>query len=345
MLVYGGSTYAFTYNDEGIRTSKSSNGNTTTYYYSAGLLIGESDNTQTIVFIYDAEGAPLGMRYRTHTQSSGSWTTYWFEKNLQGDIVAVYNSAGTKILSYKCDAWGNFVSIPHATDSIGGASKNPFRYRGYYYDSDLGFYVTGTRCYDPKIGRFINADSVMSGASGSLQGCNLYAYCFNNPIMLTDENGNWPEWLKDIGQVFVAVWESIEIEIGVGMGVGFTADVIVDGVAAGGTLLYSESDALVMDDGSTKLIHQTEISMGVSVMFAEIGYSDVRSHAFGDPMCDCGVFDNVINKSTCPAQEKGGGFECSINYSLGIYLGVGGKVSIGINVAELTNRVISIFSD
>ena len=294
---------------------------------------------------FNAEGAPIGMRYRKHTQASGSWTTYWFEKNMFGDVVAVYNSSGTKLVSYKYDAWGNFTSTTHATDSIGGASKIPFKYRGYYYDSDIGFYVTETRYYDPAIGRFVNPDSVISGANGSLQGYNLYAYCFNNPIMLTDENGNWPEWLKDVGQVFVAVWESLEVEIGVGMGVGFTADVIISGVPVGGTLLYAESDALVLDDGSAKLIHQTEASIGLSAMFVEMGYSDVRSHAFDDPTCDCGVFDNVINKSTCPAQEKGGGAECSINYSLGAYLVGGGKVSIGINVTELTNRVINIFSD
>ena len=193
----GGVTYSFTYNDEGIRTSKSSNGNTTTtYYYSAGLLIGESDNTQTILYIYDAEGSPLGMRYRTHTQSSGSWTTYWFEKNLQGDIVAVYNSAGTKILSYKYDAWGNFTSTTHATDSIGGAAKNPFRYRGYYYDSDLGFYVTGTRYYDPAIGRFINADSQLNTSLGIL-GINQYSYCLNNPVNMVDFTGNKPGDLFD----------------------------------------------------------------------------------------------------------------------------------------------------
>ena len=130
----------------------------------------------------------MGMRYRTHTQSSGSWTTYWFEKNLQGDIVAVYNSAGTKILSYKYDAWGNFTGTTHATDSTGGAAKNPFRYRGYYYDSDLGFYVTGTRYYDPAIARFINADSYVSTGQGLL-GHNMYAYCNNNPIMYVDPSG------------------------------------------------------------------------------------------------------------------------------------------------------------
>ena len=197
MLAYGGTTYAFTYSDEGIRTSKTKSGVTTNYYYSDGLLIGESDNTQTILYIYDAEGAPIGMRYRKHTDAEDSWTTYWFEKNVLGDIVAVYSSSGTKILSYKYDAWGNFTSTTHATDSIGGAAKNPFLYRGYYYDSDLGFYVTGTRYYDPTIGRFISPDSVMSGASGALRGSNLYVYCFNNPIMFTDENGNWA-FLNDV---------------------------------------------------------------------------------------------------------------------------------------------------
>ena len=137
------------------------------------------------------------MRYRTHTQSSGSWTTYWFEKNMLGDIVAVYNSSGTKILSYKYDAWGNFVSIPHATDSVGGVAKNPFRYRGYYYDVDLKLYVTGTRCYDPAIGRFINADGYVSTGQGLL-GNNMYAYCNNNPIMYVDYSGDFPVLLTVI---------------------------------------------------------------------------------------------------------------------------------------------------
>ena len=128
------------------------------------------------------------MRYRKHTDAEGAWTSFWFEKNLQGDIVAVYNSAGTKILSYKYDAWGNFTGTTHATDSIGGAAKNPFRYRGYYYDSDLGFYVTGTRYYDPAIGRFINADSYVSTGQGLL-GYNMYAYCKNNPVNYVDYSG------------------------------------------------------------------------------------------------------------------------------------------------------------
>ena len=77
------------------------------------------------------------------------------------------------------------------------ASVNPFRYRGYYYDTETGFYYLQSRYYDPAIGRFINADNLISGVNGNLQGYNLYAYCFNNPINIEDENGNWPQWIKN----------------------------------------------------------------------------------------------------------------------------------------------------
>ena len=104
--------------------------------------------------------------------------TYWFEKNLQGDIVAVYNQAGTKLIAYTYDAWGN-ASI---TYSNGGASTtatyNPFRYRGYYFDSESGFYYLNSRYYDPAIGRFISPDDVsLLGANGDFASLNLYAYC------------------------------------------------------------------------------------------------------------------------------------------------------------------------
>ena len=65
--------------------------------------------------------------------------------------------------------------------------------RGYYYEKSLFMYYLGSRYYDQRAGRFINPDEVMSGTNGSLQGFNLYVYCFNNPITYTDPNGNWPK--------------------------------------------------------------------------------------------------------------------------------------------------------
>lgn len=72
----------------------------------------------------------------------------------------------------------------------GIASANPFRYRGYYYDSETGFYYLQTRYYDPTICRFINADDYeIVGLLSISCPLNMYTYCNNNPIMYTDPYG------------------------------------------------------------------------------------------------------------------------------------------------------------
>ena len=55
---------------------------------------------------------------------------------------------------------------------------NPFRYRGYCYDTETGLYYLNSRYYDPAIGRFINADdTAYLGADGTPLSYNLFAYC------------------------------------------------------------------------------------------------------------------------------------------------------------------------
>ena len=135
------------------------------------------------------------MQYHGAAYAENVWDVFWYEKNIFGDIVAVYNQAGTKLISYTYDAWGNFITTYHnGTSTSSVAAKNPFKYRGYYYDAETRFYLTGTRYYDPEIGRFINADSVISGTGESVHGYNLFAYCFNNPVNMSDPSGNWPKW-------------------------------------------------------------------------------------------------------------------------------------------------------
>ena len=73
---------------------------------------------------------------------------------------------------------------------------NPFRYRGYYYDNETGYYYLNSRYYDPETGRFINADDISYLDPETINGLNLYAYCGNNPVMRVDENGNaWWHWV------------------------------------------------------------------------------------------------------------------------------------------------------
>jgi len=61
--------------------------------------------------------------------------------------------------------------------------KNPFRYKGYYYDDETGLYLLTTRFYNPEWGRFLNADDVSYLDPSSINGLNLYVYCGNNPVL------------------------------------------------------------------------------------------------------------------------------------------------------------------
>jgi RHS repeat-associated protein len=140
--------------------------------------------------------------YNATGDFSNYWYEFWFEKNLQGDIVAVWGGT-QKYISYTYDAWGNFTTQYYIDGySDLGVYDNPFLYRGYYYDRDLGLYYLQSRYYDSNTGRFISADSRISGIGGDVEGNNLYAYCFNNPVMCTDYFGKWPSIIGGIPSVF-----------------------------------------------------------------------------------------------------------------------------------------------
>ena len=83
------------------------------------------------------------------------------------------------------------------------AKLNPFRYRGYYYDAETGLYYLNSRYYDPSIGRFLNADDISYIQPTDINGLNLFAYCYNNPIMYLDYTGHFPLLALILGLVAV----------------------------------------------------------------------------------------------------------------------------------------------
>jgi len=116
---------------------------------------------------------------------------------MQGDIIGVYSNEGVKLISYSYDAWGNVTTTYYNSGASTAATVNPFKYRGYYHDSETGLYYLNSRYYDPVTGRFINADSQLNIGDGVL-GCNMYIYCLNNPVNGYDPCGTcfhrWDFW-------------------------------------------------------------------------------------------------------------------------------------------------------
>ena len=113
---------------------------------------------------------------------------YFCRKNLQGDVIAIYDTAGVVQAKYKYDAFGN-CSITNSTNTH-LANYNPIRYRGYYWDSETNWYFLNARYYSPEWRRFISPDDTAYLDPKNVNGLNLYVYCNNNPIMYVDPNGD-----------------------------------------------------------------------------------------------------------------------------------------------------------
>ncbi len=178
-------TVTFTYDSEGIRTSKSDGTNTTKYLLNGTQILAQTTNGKTLCFFYDQQGNRVAM-------ADGSNKFYYYIYNLQGDVIALADaSTGKLVVTYTYDAWGKLVKLEDTTaNSVG--TQNPFRYRGYYYDTETSLYYLQSRYYDPDTGRFISADGQLN--EGVL-GYNMFAYCENNPVNRADSTGEaWYHW-------------------------------------------------------------------------------------------------------------------------------------------------------
>ena len=110
-------------------------------------------------------------------------------------MVKLIDGNGATQVEYTYDTWGACTTTGAMAGTLG--LKNPFRYRGYVYDSDTGLYYLESRYYDPETGRFLSSDTLMSTGQSAL-GYNMYAYCLNNPVNMSDYNGMLPSWATKI---------------------------------------------------------------------------------------------------------------------------------------------------
>ena len=177
-----GKTITFEYNADGLRVSKTVDGVVHNYVYSGGKLVQETYGDTKLDFSYDAYGNPYTFTYSDGTISF----VYHYVLNLQGDVVRLVTDDGITVATYAYDAWGNIIDMDYTYKAV--ADANPLRYRGYYYDSETGLYYLQSRYYNPKWGRFINADSYIATGQGML-GNNMFAYCNNNPVCCIDATG------------------------------------------------------------------------------------------------------------------------------------------------------------
>lgn len=182
---------SYTYNANGIRTSKTIDGIRHDFVLDDSNILRETWGNNTLIPLYDNEDTVCGIIYNNEP--------FYFHKNLQGDIIAIVDKTANIIAKYTYDAWGKNVEITDVNgvdlsdDTSNIANINPYRYRGYYFDQEVGLYYLQSRYYNPVVGRFVNSDIFemisLSVISRSIHDTNLFLYCSNAPINDKDVTG------------------------------------------------------------------------------------------------------------------------------------------------------------
>ena len=184
------------------------------------------------------------------------------------------------------DSWGKLLSTSGSLASTLG-KDNPFRYRGYVYDEETGFYYLQSRYYNPEVGRFISSDVLLSTGQGVL-GHNAYAYCLNNPVNREDSNGNWsmPNWLKvTIGAVALVGAVALTVATGggaaaVAVGVAKVVGSVAVSTAVSAGVGYLENGKQGAIDGACNGFMFGSLS---ACGGAALKYSNVHAATTGSP--------------------------------------------------------------
>ena len=211
----GTNTLSFAYNADGLRTSKTVNGVVHNYYYADGKLVRETYGDTVLDFFYDASGYPYIMKMGNNI--------YYYITNAQGDVIRLTDIHGNTAAYYQYDPYGKVI---HASGSH--ANINPLKYRAYLHDTETGFYYLQSRYYDPEVGRFTNADALVSTGQGLL-GNNTFAYCNNNPVVLADPEGYGP-WtpIKNFFDYYI-IHKMVQADVCIKNDIRFQLEVYVKG--------------------------------------------------------------------------------------------------------------------
>ena len=166
--------------------------------------------------------------------------------------VLVDNYSGTVKESYRYSAYGEEEIFNSSAKRIDHSSiSNPWRYGNKRIDEASGLINFGMRYFDPSIGQWLTQDP-----AGFVDGPNLYAYCYNSPLLFYDPYGLSP----------------LDTAYGLGIGVGNTAYGIASGTVNLGLSLLN-SIAHPIDTAETAL----EFTSQCKQIIDERGFEQIKN--------------------------------------------------------------------
>jgi RHS repeat-associated protein len=220
----GSAVASYTYDHRGLRTSKTTASGTVRFHWNhLGQLVRESDTTGATLARYtwtpDDQLVVIeknGVPYYPHT-------------NARGDILAITDSAGAKVATYSYGPWGEQIAQT-------GTFTQPWRYAGYYTDTETGLYYLQQRYYDSTLSRFLTEEPLYSnfcadcGFDALLENApttSAYAYSYNRPTIFVDPDGLHPRHSRWIYKKtwYLSKWQAARLANALARG-GNVADIL-----------------------------------------------------------------------------------------------------------------------
>lgn len=189
---------SYTYDDNGIRLSKTVGNTSYEYFYSENKLTMEVVKVDNVIKTYKYyewnDFVPTGMIIKSKNNDSFTTSAYQFITNHRGDVLRIVDKNGNQVGSYQYDSYGNVLDLKGQI-----ASENPIRYAGYYHDNETGLYYLQARYYNPINGTFMALDPHPGNDEVPLSQ-NGYNYANNNPVMNIDPTGEkaWSKYAKGV---------------------------------------------------------------------------------------------------------------------------------------------------
>ena len=163
---------------------------------------------------YLANGAVLITQDHNTLDTRTAETTHYLLRDHLGSLTAILDQYGTDLESFSYDAWGQRrtpgTAAMLALLTLRSALHSRTTTRGYTGHEMLdahGIIHMNGRIYDPKLGRFLQADPIVQFPHYS-QGWNTYSYVLNNPLTYTDPSGYF------IGKLFKKVFKGLNKALG-----------------------------------------------------------------------------------------------------------------------------------
>ena len=167
---------SFAYDAEGLRTSKTVNGEKTVFVWDGDQLVVELSDSGKVQKRYIRGNDLVYADKGTDTEKQ------YYVTDSHGNVVQLTDESGKVTKTYEYDSFGNETNPDKKDD-------NPFRYCGEYYDKETEEVYLRARYYQMAVGRFLTRDTY-AGENDDPLSLHLYTYCGNDGVNCVDPSGH-----------------------------------------------------------------------------------------------------------------------------------------------------------